>query len=379
MLKIGYGYKEAGHFFGELLREVLADIGMTPCASDICVWMYSKDDKRVICGTTVDDCCGGADSSDTAKWFLREVEQRLGVGEATLESGDKLNWVGMQVQLVRHGDQRAIELSQHKYLADSIQEFGVTSVAPTPATATLFEIDPESALLTDQRRYMSAVATAAFAANRTVPQAKVAVHFCATRFGKATEEDWRKIMRVFAYLNGIKDSQKVVLNATSLSKIIATADSAYALDPNCKSTSAGCIGFPGAEGTSYFIWIHKIQPIVTRSSSEAELVAASYVTEYGLWVSYMLDELDFGKITIELEQDNTASINFVTRGRGTFARTKHIKVREFWIAMLIEAEELVVKHVPTAEMTADILSKPLALVPFLRLLKKLIGWDGQIA
>ena len=47
--------------------------------------------------------------------------------------------------------------------------------------------------------------------------------------------------------------------------------------------------------------------------------------------------------------------------------------------MLIEAEELVVKHVPTAEMTADILSKPLALVPFLRLLKKLIGWDGQIA
>ena len=44
-------------------------------------------------------------------------------------------------------------------------------------------------------------------------------------------------MRVFAYLYGIKDSQKVVLNAISLSKIITSADSAYALDPNCKSTS----------------------------------------------------------------------------------------------------------------------------------------------
>ena len=379
MLKIGYGYKEAGHFFGELLREVLADIGLVPCASDICVWVYDKGDKKVICGTTVDDCCGGANTEEAAKWFHTEVELRLGMGEATLEVGDKLNWVGMQIQIKRLGDKRKVELSQHKYLVDSIKEFGVTSVAPTPATATLFEIDPESPLLSDQRRYMSAVATAAFAANRTVPQAKVAVHFCATRFGKATDEDWRKIMRVFAYLNGIKDTQKVVLYAINLSKIIATADAAYALDPNCKSTSAGCIGFPGAEGTSYFIWIHKIQPIVTRSSSEAELVAASYVTEFGLWVNYMLDELGYGKIPIELEQDNTASINFINRGRGTFARTKHIRVREFWIAMLIEDGELVVKYIPTAEMTADILSKPLAIIPFLHLLKKLIGWDGQLA
>ena len=208
---------------------------------------------------------------------------------------------------------------------------------------------------------MSAVATAAFAANRTVPQIKVAVHFCATRFGKATEEDWKKIMRVMAYLNGIKSVQKVVLDAVSVDKVIATADSAYAIDVNCKSTSAGCIGFPGANGkTSYFLWIHKTQPIVTRSSSEAELVAASYVTEYGLWVTYMLEELGFGKRIIELEQDNTSSISFVKRGRGTFSRTKHIKVRWFWIAMLIEDGELTVEHVPTDQMTADILSKPLA-------------------
>jgi hypothetical protein len=226
---------------------------------------------------------------------------------------------------------------------------------------------------------MSAVATAAFAANRTVPQIKVAVHFCATRFGKATEEDWKKIMRVMAYLNGIKSVQKVVLDAVSVDKVIATADSAYAIDVNCKSTSAGCIGFPGANGkTSYFLWIHKTQPIVTRSSSEAELVAASYVTEYGLWVTYMLGELGFGKRMIELEQDNTSSISFVQRGRGTFSRTKHIKIRWFWIAMLIEDGELAVKHVPTDQMTADILSKPLLFPDFFRLLFKLIGWRPEM-
>ena len=71
-------------------------------------------------------------------------------------------------------------------------------------------------------------------------------------------------------------------------------------------------------------------------------------------MSYMLDKLDFGKITIELEQDNTASIKFVTRGRGTVPLQEQSILR----CASSGGEELVVKHVPTAEMTVDILSKP---------------------
>lgn len=63
----------------------------------------------------------------------------------------------------------------------------------------------------------------------------------------------------------------------------------------------------------------------------------------------------------DLEQGNIASIY------------------QFWIAMLIKAGGLVGKYALTAEMTGDTQSKPLALIPFLRQLKKLIGWNGQIA
>ena len=91
----------------------------------------------------------------------------------------------------------------------------------------------------------------------------------------------------------------------------------------------------------------------------------------------MLDELGHGKQIIELEQDNTSSISFVQRGRGTFSRTKHIKIRWFWIAMLMEDKEPVVKHVPTDQMTADTLSKPLPYQDFFRLLVKLIGWRPE--
>ena len=45
--------------------------------------------------------------------------------------------------------------------------------------------------------------------------------------------------------------------------------------------------------------------------------------------------------------------------------------------MLMEDEELTVKHVPTDQMTADILSKPLQFPDFFRLLFKLIGWRPE--
>ena len=44
---------------------------------------------------------------------------------------------------------------------------------------------------------------------------------------------------------------------------------------------------------NFFVLYKHGNPI--RNSSEAESVAASYVTEYGLWVTYMLDKLGFGK------------------------------------------------------------------------------------
>jgi Reverse transcriptase (RNA-dependent DNA polymerase) len=374
MDKLGYGYQEACHYFGELMIEVMIGAKMERHPSDICTWTYRRDGRVIHCGTIVDDICGVADSEETIDWFHQEMVK--GFKDVVLERGDSIAWVGMQIDFCREGKGH-IDLSQKKYLADVCKRFNVTKTAPTPSLMDLHESDPESPLYKNQTEYMSAVQSAAFAAHRTVPQIMVAVNYCATRFGKATDQDWKKIMRVIAYLNGIKDTQRVRLEAANLQKVIVTADASYCTTEGCKSITGGCVGFPGNQGrTSYSIWVSKKQSIVARSTSESELIAATHMVEYGLWVTYMLRQLGYGEAIIELEQDNTASINFITRGRGTFQRTKHIKVRMFWIKMLIDTGELVVKYVPTAEMTADILTKPLTGVLFLGMVLLLIGWNG---
>ena len=53
-------------------------------------------------------------------------------------------------------------------------------------------------------------------------------------------------------------------------------------------------------------------------------------------------------------------------------KTKHIAIRFNMIRELVQQLEIVVQHLPTAEMTSDILTKPLDPKPFLHLRKKLL-------
>jgi hypothetical protein len=71
------------------------------------------------------------------------------------------------------------------------------------------------------------------------------------------------------------------------------------------------------------------------------------------------------------------SVSGVTNGTGSFKRAKHIKVCYFWLKELIDngISKLVYQH--TAELVADILTKPLSGAQFQYLLYKLIGWNNE--
>ena len=101
------------------------------------------------------------------------------------------------------------------------------------------------------------------------------------------------------------------------------------------------------------------QKISTRSSAEAELVAISDSLSHILWArEYMISShSDVG--TIVLYQDNKSTICLANKGRSTSERTRHIKIRYFFILHYIDANEIVIEYMPTEDLIADIMTKPL--------------------
>ena len=62
---------------------------------------------------------------------------------------------------------------------------------------------------------------------------------------------------------------------------------------------------------------------------------------------------------ITIGQDNQSTIDMITTHTKQSMRTKHIKVRYFWLRERVEEGELSIVYVPTGNMLADMLTKPM--------------------
>lgn len=116
-------------------------------------------------------------------------------------------------------------------------------------------------------------------------------------------------------------------------------------------------------------WKSQRQPIVALSTSEAEYVAATECSKHMAWIqSFYFDIIQQLERPTILHIDNTSAI-FTASGEGLKARSKHIDRRHHYIRQMIQSNELQVKHIPTDQMLADFLTKPLGPLAIIHALK----------
>ena len=139
------------------------------------------------------------------------------------------------------------------------------------------------------------------------------------------------------------------------------------LDDRC-STS----GYAFKLGQSTVSWSSKKQNTVAASSTEAEYMAASYCARQALWLCNLLEELGIStKNTLTTFYiDNKGAIDLTKEPRH-HQRTKHIDVAHHFVRERAVEGSLNVIHLPTSEMLADEFTKPLARVPFEKMVKGL--------
>jgi hypothetical protein len=292
--------------------------------------------------------------------------------EITVEEGDYLNIIGMNVTLSRAD--KSISIHIKKFIKDLIEKRGITKKSVTPATLSLYDDDLNSPPLKNQLDFKSINSSCMHASGRGYPEILPTSTYLATKYWKATEENMVKAKRVEEYLNYDVEEHRLILRPRSFN-IITAADESYAKHDDAKSRTGGCIGFevPNGDG-SYFMSVSSKQPVVAKNTCESELITNSTIGDNCEWLSQMVEQLGYRNEQTVLLQDNTSTIQITNKGGGTFKRTEHIKVRFFWLKTLIDTGEYLLKYCPTKEIIVDILTKPFVGSRFNYLLNKLIGW-----
>ena len=245
----------------------------------------------------------------------------------------------------------------------------------SPAADNIFDIDEDSPILPEQERkgFHASVARLLYIAKRVRPECLMAVSFLTTRVTKATMEDKTKLDRVINYLRS--NPERGITLTPGATGIVATGyfDAAYGIHEDGKSHTGACLtigdsGPVSVESTK--------QSIVTKSSTEAELVATSDSANTVLYLRNFLIAQGYPHGPCVVYQDNLSCMTLLDKGKSTSKKTRHIPVRYFWTKERVDTGEMTIVHRATALMgPANVLTKPTHGAQFEDERRQLTNWQ----
>jgi hypothetical protein len=153
-------------------------------------------------------------------------------------------------------------------------------------------------------------------------------------------------------------------------QIEADIDASYGVHSDGKSHSALHLSL----GARNIFAKSTKQKIVCKSSTEAELVALSDMCSTVVWVREFLIAQGEKALPAQVYQDNQSAMALVERGKSTADRTRHIKIRYFWVKDRVDMGDINIVYKPTDSMIADLLTKPLQGEHFKRIRNVLLNW-----
>ena len=242
----------------------------------------------------------------------------------------------------------------------------------TPAPDHLFVVNPKAIKLDQEKGdvFHTTVAKGLFLCKRARPDLQPTIPFLCTRVAEPDDDDWKKLIRMLRYLQETKDME-LTLEASPDKPITSMwyADAAFAVHKDMKSHTGGI----HTMGKGALQTLSAKQKLNTKSSTEAELVAADHIASHAMWVKRFLQEQGYDTNPVSC-QDNTSAILLEKNGTESASkRSRHIDIRYYWMKDLVEKKMLSVEYCPTDEMVADYPSKPLQGAKFKKFRKMIMN------
>ncbi|KAA8494428.1 Copia protein [Porphyridium purpureum] len=362
--KAMYGCITSAKLWYNHLVKDLQDIGFMVCVNDPCVLKRAEDDMWLV--VHVDDIKLFAKNCEDIARLSDELKARYQGLKVCINQ--TLEYLGL---VFRYDDMGHVEVSMPAFTDRLLSEANVTGSAKTPATDNLFDVYANSQSLSQKEKatFHTLVAKLLYLAKRIRPKLLLVTSHLTRRVIAQNADDQAKLNRALKYLARTRE-QVLRLGVKTCAEghveVSIFVDAAFGVHSDMHSHT-GCVVSLG-RGAVYAK--SSRQKLVTKSSTEAELVGVSDMMGQSIWIAALLTELDVDVKRKVLYQDNEATMALIRNGRPNSFRTRHIALRYFFTSDRISRGELDLKHCPTELMWADVLTKPVQG----KLFQKLRAW-----
>ena len=377
LLKALYGTLRAARLFWEKLRgKLVNDWGFIPNRYDSCVVNKMVNGKQLTVAWHVDDLKVSHVAESALDEFIAMMGKEFGTcAPLTVSQGPVQEYLGMTMDFSEKG-RVVIKMSDYVKTMLNDAPSSMDGTAATPAAPHLFKVNTTDPKALDKERkemFVHLVMQGLYLSQRGRPDIRTAISFLCGRLTCPDEDDYKKLTRLIRYLRHTL-YMCLVLRKDDTDSIRWWIDASYATHPDMRGHTGATMSM-GSGSVFSGSWKQKL---VTRSSTESEVVGVYDVLPQILWTKKFLDDQGVGIKDTVLYQDNMSSILLERNGRqSSTKRTKHIDIRYFYVGDHLQNKSLSLHHCPTDEMLADYFTKPLQGSLFVRLRNHIMGAEFE--
>ena len=353
-----YGLLVSAMLFYKRLRSDLEEYGFVVNPYDPCVANKMVEGKQLTVSWHVDDLKASHMNSKVIDQFIQWVKDTYGsIGEVKTTRGKVHDYLGMKLDYSVPGQ---VKIDMVDYVDTMIEAFPQEclrgSAVASPWNDNLFKVQEKSPLLSKQgsEQFHTTTAQGLFLCKRARPDIAPAIAYLTTRVRAPNQDDLGKLIRLMKWL---KQTRKDCLTLKSDGERVGKwhVDASFAVHPDYRSHTGA--GFSLGKGN--ISSISRKQGMNTRSSTEAEVVAADEVVGPMLWTRLFLEAQGYPLKDNILYQDNQSAMLLETNGRKSAGkRSRHLNIRYFFVADQQAKGHISIKYCPTDEMLGDYFTKP---------------------
>ena len=363
-----YGLKQSSRQWYLRFHRAVLGYGFVMIEQDHCVYLkQSKSGFLILTLYVVDILMASNDKrlvSETKAWLSSQFDMK--------DMGDAAYVLG--VKILRDRSRRTLGLSQETYIKKVLERFNMANAKPidTPVIKNhgLSKNDcpktPADRAKMAKVPYASAIGSLMYAMVCTRPDLAYAVGLLSWFQSDPGQSHWNAVKRVLRYLVGTADYTLCYGGSNVLLQGYTDADWAGDLDER-KSTSAYVFLLNGGA----ISWRSKKQGMIALSTMEAEYIAAAAAVQEAVWLRCLLMSLEVipdADDPVKLLSDSMSAIDY-SKDSKFHARTKHIEIKYHFVRN--KKDEVLLSYIPTGEMIADPLTKPLVIDLFRKHVKSM--------
>jgi hypothetical protein len=365
VLRSLYGLKQAARDWNLLIKRELLQWGFVQSLADPCMFIHPQRGIRLL--VYVDDVVAAAKEQGEIDWFFEKLSGRFNAKNL----GEIHKILGVRVS--RDRQSRSLYLDQEQYLRTVLEKFGLREKANKDKKIPMADYKQLRPATDDDTRidatqYQEGIGSLMHAMVLTRPDIAFVLGRLSQYMSDPAEHHGHALKNLMRYLRTTV-TQKLRYGKGGVHEhFVVYSDADWASDKaDRKSVSGSVTMFYGGP----ICWSSKKQRSVATSSCESEYMAMAMCAKLGQWLAQIFRDLQVARYIgknanlVEMRGDNQGALALV-KNPHLHERSKHIDICYHFIRDLAEKGKLNVEFIPTTEMVADGMTKPLQRVAFER-------------